>query len=75
MFKKDQISKMDEAEFQTKVLIPLFRAMKFRDVTAFGGGNLERGKDIIMWKESDLGQRLNYGVVVKAKKNHRKCGN
>ncbi|MGI8788118.1 MAG: hypothetical protein ACR2HG_10195 [Pyrinomonadaceae bacterium] len=59
---------MDEAEFQAKVLIPLFRAMKFRDVTAFGGGNLERGKDIVMWKESDLGQRLNYGVVVKAKK-------
>ena len=35
-------------------------------LTAFGGGNLERGKDIVMWKESDLGQRLNYGVVVKA---------
>lgn len=68
MFSKGQILKMKEAEFQNTVLIPLFRAMKFRDVSPFGGGNLERGKDIIMWKESDLGQRLNYGVVVKSKK-------
>lgn len=68
MFTQDQISKMIEEEFQSSVLIPLFRKMGFRDVTPFGGGNLERGKDIVMWKESDLGQRLNYGVVVKAKK-------
>ncbi len=67
-FKKSEIFRMKEAEFQTKVLIPLFRAMQFRDVTPFGGGNLERGKDIIMWKESDFGQRQNFGVVVKAKK-------
>lgn len=68
MFRKGEIFRMKEAEFQNSVLIPLFRAMGFHDVTAFGGGNLERGKDIVMWKESDLGQRLNYGVVVKAKK-------
>ncbi|MGI8668648.1 MAG: hypothetical protein ACR2J3_02245 [Aridibacter sp.] len=46
MFTKGEILKMKEEEFQRAVLIPLFRAMKFRDVTAFGGGNLERGKDI-----------------------------
>lgn len=67
-FTKEQISKMKEEEFQNTVLIPLFRKMGFRDVTPFGGGNLELGKDIIMWKPDDLGQRVNYGVVVKAKK-------
>lgn len=59
---------MKENEFQSTVLIPLFRAMGFKDVTAFGGGSLERGKDIVMWKVGDFGERVNYGVVVKAKK-------
>src|SRR3712207_1168810 len=68
MFTKDQISKMKEEEFQNLVLIPLFRKMGFQDVKRFDGGNLERGKDIVMWKPSDLGQRLNFGVVVKAVK-------
>lgn len=67
-FTKDQILKMKEEEFQNTVLIPLFRKMGFQDVKRFDGGNLERGKDIVMWKSSDLGQRLNYGVVVKAVK-------
>lgn len=68
MFTKEQISKMKEEEFQNTVLIPLFRKMGFQDVKRFDGGNLERGKDLVMWKPSDLGQRLNYGVVVKAVK-------
>ena len=68
IFTKEQVSKMKEEEFQNAVLIPLFRKMGFRDVKRFDGGNLERGKDIVMWKPSDLGQRLNYGVVVKAVK-------
>jgi hypothetical protein len=68
MFNKGDILRMKETDFQMKALIPLFRKMGFRDVTAFGGGILERGKDIVMWKDSELGQRLNYGVVVKAKK-------
>lgn len=67
-FSKIEIIKMKEADFQSKVLIPLFRAMQFRDVTSFGGGSLEKGKDIVMWKNSDFGQRVNTGVVVKAKK-------
>jgi hypothetical protein len=67
-FTKEQISKMKEEEFQNTVLIPLFRKMGFHDVTAFGGGSLELGKDIVMWKLDALGQRVNYGVVVKAKK-------
>ncbi len=49
MFSTEQISKMKEEEFQNKVLIPLFRAMKFNNVKPFGGGILERGKDIITW--------------------------
>ena len=59
---------MKEEEFQNNVLIPLFRKMGFQDVKRFDGGNLERGKDIVMWKPSELGQRLNFGVVVKAVK-------
>lgn len=59
---------MKEVEFQNKVLIPLFRNMKYRDVTPFDGMSLERGKDIVMWKAGDLGERINYGVLIKAVK-------
>jgi hypothetical protein len=66
MFTKEEISHMKEAEFQTRVVIPLFRAMKFKDVTDFGGGNLEVGKDVVMWTEGLLKQRLNCGLVIKS---------
>ena len=68
MFTKGEIFRMKEAEFQAKVLIPLFRAMKFRNVTPFDGRSLEKGKDIVMWEEGHLGERINYGVLVKAVK-------
>jgi len=63
-----QIAQMKEAQFQEEVLIPLFRAMKFKSITRYDGGSLELGKDLVMWKEEDLQERVNYGVVVKAKK-------
>ncbi len=66
--KKGDILKLSEIDFQNIVLIPLFRKMGFRDVTPFDGTSLERGKDIVMWKEDDFRQRRNYGVVVKARK-------
>ncbi len=66
---------MKEAELRTRVLMPLFRAMGFRDVRHYHGGPLEVGKDIVMWKPGDLGERINYGVVVKAGKiNGRATG-
>lgn len=62
-----QIAQMKEAQFQTEVLIPLFKAMKFRAITNYGGGSLELGKDLVMWREEDLRERVNYGVVIKAR--------
>jgi hypothetical protein len=54
-----------EDELTTKVLIPLFRAMGFRDVTYYHG-TAERGKDIVMWELNKVGVRTTIGVVVKA---------
>lgn len=67
-FTRSQITEMKEGELQKQVLIPLFRAMRFRDVQLYHGGSLEQGKDIVMWKPDELRERLNYGVVVKAGK-------
>jgi hypothetical protein len=47
------------------LLLQLFSAMGFQDVFHYHGGSLEQGKDITMWKRGDLGERVNYGVVVK----------
>src|SRR5258706_15994129 len=62
-----QLASMKEDQLQQEVLIPLFRSMGFRDVHLHQGSS-EIGKDIVMWKEGDLGERVNYAVVVKAKK-------
>lgn len=51
IYTQEQIDAMSEAQLREIVLIPLFRAMKFREVTHFHGGTLEQGKDIVMWKE------------------------
>lgn len=67
-FTREEVIKMNEANLRTRVLIPLFRAMGFRDVQHYHGGSLEQGKDIVMWKSGDLGERVNYGVVVKVGK-------
>lgn len=65
---REQLSEMDEEQLRTEVLIPLFKAMGFRNVWHYHGGPLEKGKDIVMWKPGDLGERVNYGVVAKARK-------
>lgn len=64
----EQLAKMSEAQFQEEVLIPLFKAMGFRGITSYGGGPLELGKDVVMWREEALRKRVNYGVVVKARR-------
>ena len=66
MFTRDQIKQMKEDELRTKVLIPLFKAMGFKDVFHYHGGTLELGKDIVMWKEDEDENRKNYALVVKA---------
>lgn len=58
---------MKEDQLQKEVLVPLFVAMGFQDVTIYQGAS-ELGKDIVMWKPGDLGERVNYAVVAKARK-------
>ena len=65
---RQQIADMRERQLHKDVLIPLFKAMNFRSVTLYDGGNLELGKDIVMWKEGELRERMNFGVVVKSEK-------
>ncbi len=48
------------------VLMPLLRAMDYQDVHEYHGPR-EYGKDIVCWKNTDLGYRKNLALVVKAK--------
>jgi hypothetical protein len=48
---------MSEEQFRTAVLIPLFEAMGFHNVYHYHGGIGEKGKDIVMWKTGNMGQR------------------
>ncbi|MEK6281578.1 MAG: hypothetical protein AABN95_14585 [Acidobacteriota bacterium] len=62
-----QLATMKEDQLQKEVLIPLFASMGFNDVHLYQGST-ELGKDVVMWKSGDLGERVNYAVVAKAKK-------
>ena len=42
--------------------------MSYQDVYYHHGGTLEQGKDFVMWREESPKGRVNYAVVVKAKK-------
>jgi hypothetical protein len=64
---KQQLSDMKELQLQKDILIPLFQAMKYKDVHIHQGPS-EIGKDIVMWKETDVSPRVDYAVVVKADK-------
>jgi hypothetical protein len=57
---------MKEADLRVEVLIPLFEAMGFSDVSHYHGGAGEPGKDITMWRPNVLGDREYYAVVAKA---------
>lgn len=63
---KESIQRMKEDDFTREVLVPLFRAMEYRDVRFHGGGILEQGKDLTMWREHAVRGRTNYAAVVKA---------
>ena len=62
----DYIQSLDEDQLVDEVLIPLLKAMGFRDVTKHHGGSAEQGKDIICWKTDELGLRRNLAIVAKA---------
>lgn len=60
---RSKLLTMSEAELRESVLIPLFESMGYSDVRE-NHGSSELGKDIVMWKSGDLGNRTNYAVVV-----------
>ena len=60
----DPLAEVDEASFRTGVLIPLLRAMGYRDVEHFHGRD-ELGKDIVAWRSDADGTRENVAVVAK----------
>ena len=66
MITRTKLATMKEKEPQRDVLVPLFEAWGFHDVEVHQG-TTEAGKDLVMWRPGDLGERLNYAVVVKAK--------
>src|SRR5688500_6412551 len=63
-FTKAEFLSMKEDALRERVLVPLFRAMGFRDVNLHHG-SIEFGKDIVMWKLGELSVRVNYAVVAK----------
>lgn len=65
---EDWVSNLNEHEFRTLVLLPLFKELGYKDVIHYHGGARELGKDIIMWKKTDFKQRESYAVVVKVGK-------
>jgi hypothetical protein len=70
---REQLPKLSEETVRKHVLIRLFRAMGYRDVTDYHG-TTEHGKDIVMWKPADPRDRVNYAVVLKKKVNGRASG-
>lgn len=68
IWSEEALRALPEDELCQKILIPLFEAMGYNDVEYHHGGALEQGKDIVMWREEPPKARVNYAVVVKAKK-------
>src|SRR4051812_22651694 len=64
---REEVEKMSESDLRTRVLIPLFDAMGYKDVRLYHGLSGEQGKDIVMWKPEDISPRVNYAVVAKKK--------
>jgi|GEM_PF-1372540 len=63
---KEQMQNMSEDELVDKVIMPLLESMGYQDVMKTHGGAGEQGKDVVAWKEDDLGVRRNLAVVAKA---------
>lgn len=66
MITRDIFDKMDEAKLREDVIVPLLRAMDYKDVFLYHGGAGEQGKDVVCWKTDDLGSRENLAIVAKA---------
>ena len=53
---RSRLLEMRESELRKDVLIPLFKAMGYRDVYDYPGSG-EKGKDIVMWAPTLVGYR------------------
>jgi len=63
---RDAVLNLKEDNLSRDVLVPLLTAMGYRDVRFHGGGILEQGRDITMWREDALQRRINVAAIVKA---------
>ncbi len=63
---EEQMWQMNEAELRRMVIMPLMEKMGYRGVFEWHGGAGELGKDVVGWRENDLGTRRNRAVVAKA---------
>lgn len=61
------IDGLNETDLRRSVLLPLFVAMGFKEVTEYHGPE-EYGKDLVMWMPDVLRSRQNFAVVAKAAK-------
>ena len=64
---REGIAELKEDDLSRDVLVPLFEGMGYRDVRFHGGGVLEQGKDIVMFREEPVRGRVNIAVVVKSR--------
>jgi hypothetical protein len=62
---EDQFRGLNEADLRRLVLMPLLERMGYKGVFEWHGGAGELGKDIVGWKQSDIGTRWNLAVVAK----------
>jgi hypothetical protein len=66
MLTRNYVETLKEADLRKVVLLPLLRAMGYQDVYEYHGGAGEQGKDIVCWKQDELGSRENLALVAKA---------
>src|SRR5262245_32929081 len=65
------LAKLSESDLTHRVIIPLIKSWGYKGVEYFGGPN-EKGKDIIAWRNDDLGdQELTVAQVKKYKPSAR----
>ncbi len=64
---RDELRSLKEDRLRTDVIIPLLRAMGYHDVDHWHGGPGELGKDVVCWKDADLGRQY-LAVVAKSGK-------
>jgi hypothetical protein len=73
MLTKERFRRMDEATLCAEVITPLLIKLGYNDVNQYHGGAGEQGKDIVCWKNDELGGRINLAIVAKATRMNGKA--